>query len=223
MTQCIPFFVCHCALFCQNVQSASFLNVKTFWASSYKICLRVQFCFWSFAAIFHIIIYTDPPHTYSFCSAPRISTPPPFPQCFTSCWIAFMHINAILVNNSFIIHDFQLNDAQDSFVNLFYPSLIYSDYPLILFFIGFPLVDLNSVGYNLVSCGSASGLHKILVPHYSLGLCLSRSMWYVKYRKNGRWLYTWSHYMHRSIKWGVRVVQTPTVKIQIFKNLHLQV
>lgn len=82
---------------------------------------------------------------------------PPFPQCFTSCGIAFMHITAILVNNSFIIHDFQLNNAQDSFVNLFYPSLIYSDYPLILFFIGFPLVDLNSVGYNLVSCDSASG------------------------------------------------------------------
>lgn len=148
-------------------------------------------------------------------SAPRISIPPS-PQCFTSCVIVFMHITAILVNNSFIIHDFQLNNAQDSFVNLFYPSLIYSEYPLILFFIGFPLVDLNSVGYNLVSCGSASGWHKILVPHYSLGLCLSRSMWYVKYRKNGRWLYTWSHYMHRSIKWGVRVVQTPTVKIQIF-------
>lgn len=232
MTQCIPSFVCHCALFCQNVQSASFLNVKTFWASSYKICLLVQFCFWSFAAIFHIIIYTDPPHTYSFCimtnlimgkTVPLELVYPPFPQCFTSCGIAFMHITAILVNNSFIIHDFQLNNAQDSFVNLFYPSLIYSDYPLILFFIGFPLVDLNSVGYNLVSCDSASGWHKILVPHYSLGLCLSRSMWYVKYRKNGRWLYTWSHYMHRSIKWGVRVVQTPTAKIQIFKNLHLQV
>lgn len=100
-------------------------------------------------------------------SAPRISIPPS-PQCFTSCVIVFMHITAILVNNSFIIHDFQLNNARDSFVNLFYLSLIYSDYPLILYFIGFPLVDLNSVGYNLVSCGSASGWHKILVPHYSL-------------------------------------------------------
>lgn len=177
MTQCIPFFACHCALFCQNVQSASFLNVKTFWASSYKICLLVQFCFWSFRAIFHIIIYTDPPHTYGFCimtnlimgkTVPLELVYPPFPQCFTSCGIAFMHITAILVNNSFIIHDFQLNNAQDSFVNLFYPSLIYSDYPLILYFIGFPLVDLNSVGYNLVSCGSASGWHKILVPHCSL-------------------------------------------------------
>lgn len=73
-----PMYSIFCLSLCIVLSKcASFLNVKTFWASSYKICLLVQFCFWSFAAIFHIIIYTDPPHTYSFCSAPRISTPPP--------------------------------------------------------------------------------------------------------------------------------------------------
>lgn len=129
-----------------------------------------------------------------------------------------MHITAILVNNSFIIHDFQLNNAQDSFVNLFYPSLIYSDYPLILFFIGFPLVDLNSVGYNLVSCDSASGWHKILVPHYSLGLCLSRSMWYVKYRKNGRWLYTWKSLHAQIYQVGGQGSPDPHCKNSNFKK-----
>lgn len=129
-----PMYSIFCLSLCIVLSKcASFLNVKTFWASSYKICLLVQFCFWSFAAIFHIIIYTDPPHTYSFCimtnlimgkTVPLELVYPPFPQCFTSCGIAFMHITAILVNNSFIIHDFQLNNAQDSFVNLFYPSLI---------------------------------------------------------------------------------------------------
>lgn len=88
-------FACHCALFCQNVQSASFLNVKTFWASSYKICLLVQFCFWSFAAIFHIIIYTDPPNTYSFCimtnlimgkTVPLELVYPPLSSVFNKLW-----------------------------------------------------------------------------------------------------------------------------------------
>lgn len=103
----------------------------------FELLLTKYVYFWSFRAIFHIIIYTDPPHTYSFCIMTNlimgktvplelVTPPPPFPQCFTSCGIAFMHITAILVNNSFIIHDFQLNNARDSFVNLFYPSLVLS-------------------------------------------------------------------------------------------------
>lgn len=61
-----PMYSIFCLSLC-IVLSKCAKYVKTFWASSYKICLLVQFCFWSFAAIFHIIIYTDPPNTYSFC------------------------------------------------------------------------------------------------------------------------------------------------------------